>query len=403
MSLPEVHGTCHSPFDAVRHAFESNFAQRDELGASLHVTVDGEPVVDLWGGVADPATDRPWEADTLTVVYSCTKGITALAAHMLADRGLVDLDARVAEYWPEYACLGKDDTTVRMLLDHSAGVPALDAELQPGDMYDADLMANYLAKQRPWWKPGTRNGYHLVTFGWTIGEIVRRVTGLTLGQFIADEIAGPAGADFYLGLPAELEDRVAPITLWEPGPDHVPSPYMHKMLTEPESVQAMATANVQAAGVDGNTRAFRAAELGGAGGVASARGLATLYTPLANGGGSLLSADAIVRMSQPAVATSEDALLLIPTRFSLGFMVSMDNRRRTTSAGTSVVLGSTAFGHVGMGGSLGFADPTERLAFSYVMNKHGEGILLNERGQSLVDATYRSLGFRTNGPGVWVR
>lgn len=270
-------------------------------------------------------------------------------------------------------------------------------------MYDADLMAIHLAKQRPWWEPGTRNGYHLVTFGWTVGEIVRRVTGLTLGQFIAKEIAGALDADFYLGLPAELEDRVAPITLWEPGPDHVPTRYLHTLLTEPSSVQAMATASVQAAGVDGNTRAFRAAELGGAGAVASARGLAALYTPLADGGGSLISSDAIVRMSQPAVATSEDALLLIPTRFALGFMVSMDNRRRVASAGTSVILGPTAFGHVGMGGSLGFADPAERLGFACVMNRHGEGILLSERGQSLVDATYRALGYRTDAPGVWVR
>lgn len=403
MPQPEVHGTCHPAFAGVREELVRNFAERGELGASLHVTVGGESVVDMWGGTADAGTGRPWEADTLAVVYSCTKGITALAAHMLVDRGLVDLDGLVADYWPEYGCLGKEHTTVRMLLDHSAGVPALDADLQPGDMYDADLMAIHLAKQRPWWEPGTRNGYHLVTFGWTVGEIVRRVTGLTLGQFIAKEIAGALDADFYLGLPAELEDRVAPITLWEPGPDHVPTRYLHTLLTEPSSVQAMATANVQAAGVDGNTRAFRAAELGGAGAVASARGLAALYTPLADGGGSLISSDAIVRMSQPAVATSEDALLLIPTRFALGFMVSMDNRRRVASAGTSVILGPTAFGHVGMGGSLGFADPAERLGFAYVMNRHGEGILLNERGQSLVDATYRALGYRTDAPGVWVR
>jgi CubicO group peptidase (beta-lactamase class C family) len=338
------------------------------------------------------------------VAYSCTKGIAALAAHVLADRGLLDLEGRVSEYWPEYGCKGKEDTTVRMLLDHSAGVPAVHADVQPGDMYDADIMATYLAQQRPWWEPGTRNGYHLVTFGWTVGEVVRRVSDLTLGQFIAKEIAEPLGAEFFLGLPAELEDRVAPITVWQPAPDHVPTPYMRAMLTDPSSVQAVAMGNVQAAGVDANSRAFRAAELGGMGGVATARGLAGIYAPLATGGGSIISSDAIVRMSQPAVATSEDALLLIPTRFGLGFMTSMDNRRRGPRAnGSSVVLGPSAFGHVGMGGSLGFADPAEGLSFGYVMNKHGEGILLNEKGQSLVDATYRSLGFRTDAPGVWVR
>jgi len=400
----EVHGTCSRQFNEVRAEFSRNFADRGELGASLHITLDGETVVDLWGGTADPATGRQWQADTLACVYSCTKGITALAAHILVDRGLLDLEAPVVDYWPEYGCAGKESTTVRMLLDHSAGVPAVDAEVQPGDMYDADVMAAYLAQQRPWWQPGARNGYHLVTFGWTVGEVVRRVSGLTLGQFIAKEIAEPLDADFYLGLPAELEDRVAPITVWQAGPDFVPTPYTIAMLTRPDSVQAAAMANVNAAGVDVNTREFRAAELGGMGGIASARGLARLYTSLATGGGSLVSNDTVVRMSQPAVATSEDALLLIPTRFALGFMNSMDNRRRGPRAnGSSVVMGSTAFGHVGMGGSLGFADPAERLGFAYVMNKHGEGILLNDKGQSLVDAAYRSLGYRTNGPGVWVR
>ena len=403
-SQVEVHGTCHPAYAGVREEFVRNFTERGEVGASLCVAVGGETVVDLWGGLADPETERPWEADTLAVVYSCTKGIAALAAHILVDRGLLDLEAPVSDHWPEYACAGKESTTVRMLLDHSAGVPAVDARLQPGDMYDADVMAAHLARQRPWWEPGSRNGYHLVTFGWTVGEVVRRVSGLTLGQFIAKEIAEPLGADFYLGLPAELEPRIAPITVWQPGPDYVPTPYMQAILAQPRSVQAVATANVNAAGVDANSRAFRAAELGGMGGVATARGLAALYTPLSLGGGSLVSSDAIARMSQTSVATSEDALLLIPTRFSLGFMTSMDNRRRGPRAnGSSVILGPTAFGHVGMGGSVGFADPAERLSFAYVMNKHGEGILLNDKGQSLVDATYESLGFRTNSPGVWVR
>ena len=403
-SQVEVHGLCLPAYTAVKEEFVRNFAERGELGASLHVAVDGEAVVDLWGGTADPATQRPWEADTLAVAYSCTKGIAALAAHMLIDRGLIDVEAPVSDYWPEYACAGKESTTVRMLLDHSAGVPAVDARLRPGDMYDADIMASYLAKQRPWWQPGTRNGYHLVTFGWTVGEVVRRVSGLTLGQFIAKEIAEPLGADFYLGLPAELEPRVAPITVWQPAPDSALTPYTRAMLTQPRSVQAVAMANVNAAAVDANSREFRAAEMGGMGGIASARGLAGIYTPLSLGGGSLVSTDAIARMSQTAVATSEDALLLIPTRFSLGFMTSMDNRRRGPRAnGSSVVLGPAAFGHVGMGGSLGFADPAERMSFGYVMNKHGEGILLNDKGQSLVDATYRSLGCRTSSPGVWVR
>lgn len=400
--MTQVLGSVHPDFAEVAEAFARNFSERGELGAALHVTVGGSPVVDLWAGVADPATGAAWEADTLTCSYSCTKGVVALAAHLLVARGELDLEAPVARYWPEYADQGKSGTTVRMLLDHSAGVPALDAALRPGDMYDADVMADHLARQRPWWQPGTRHGYHLVTFGWTVGEVVRRVSGLTIGQFVARELAGPVGADFFLGLPAEHEARVAPSREWVPGQGWVPTPYVATMLADPTSVQAVAVANVLAAQVDANCRDFRAAEMGGMGGFASARGLATLYGPGVLGG--LLDADTVTRMSQPATASSQDALLLIPTRFALGFMVSTDNRRRAAgSEGNSVVLGPTAFGHVGKGGSIGFADPAEGLAFGYVMNQHGEGILLNAKGQGLVDATYRALGRRTDAPGVWVR
>jgi CubicO group peptidase (beta-lactamase class C family) len=401
--MTEVHGTCDPTFQQVQEEFARNFTERGELGASVRITVDGEPVVDLWAGTADEIDGRPWEADTLACVYSCTKGVVALAAHLLVDRGLLDLEAPVADYWPEFGSNGKEQTTVRMLLDHSAGLPAVDA-CGPGDMYDADVMAAHLAAQRPWWQPGTRNGYHLVTFGWTVGEVVRRITGLSIGEFIAKELAGPLGADFYLGLPEELEPRVATITEWVPAPDWSPTPYVAAVLSDPSSVQAVAIRNVLDSGVDVNTRAFRVAEMGGMGGHASARGLAAVYEPFALGGGALVSGDTVARMSQPAVATSEDALLLIPSRFGLGFMMSNDNRRRgPVRVGSSVVMGATAFGHVGKGGSVGFADPAERMAFSYVMNRHGEGIMLNAKGQALVDAAYRSLGFRTDAPGVWVR
>lgn len=402
--MTQVHGTCHPDFREVEQEFARNLVERGEVGAAVHVIVAGETVVDLWGGVADAPSGPAWAADTLTCVYSCTKGVVALAAHLLVDRGLLDLDAPVGRYWPEYATAGKEDTTVRMVLDHSAGVPAVDGPLRPGDMYDADVMAGHLARQRPWWEPGTRHGYHLVTFGWTVGELVRRISGLSVGAFLAQEVAGPLGADFHLGLPAEHEPRVAPAREWVPGPDWVPSRYVATMLSDPSSVQAVAVANVLAAQVDVNTRAFRAAEMGGMGGFASARGLAAVYAPLAAGGGGLVSPEAVARMGQVSVASSQDALLLIPTRFSTGFMVSTDNRRRATgSDGNSAVLGPSAFGHVGKGGSIGFADPAEQLAFGYVMNQHGEGILLNAKGQALVDATYRSMGLRTDAPGAWVR
>ena len=389
-----ISGTCAPGFEAVRDEFARNLAERGEVGAAVHVKVRGETVVDLWGGTADPATGRPWEADTLVCVFSSTKGVVALAAHLLVDRGLLDLDARVTDYWPEFGAAGKDAVTVRMLLDHTAGLAAVDGPLQPGDMYDADLMARHVAAQRPWWEPGTRHGYSFATFGWTVGEVVRRVSGRSLGGFVADELA--KGSDFFLGLPEELDDRVATVLPYVPPPDAPPTPFVTAVLTDPSSVQAHAVGNVVAAGVDSSTRAFRAAEMGATTGHASARGLASVYADVE------LSADALARLSRPSVA-GLDALLLVPTSFALGFMVSTDNRRRTARQGDSCVLGATAFGHVGLGGSIGFADPAEDLAFAYVMNAHGSGVLLNEKGQSLVDATYRSLGHRSSASGVWVR
>src|SRR3954447_4000527 len=402
MAATTISGSCDPVFQAVRDELARNFAERGEVGAAVCVTVDGRTVVDLWGGVADPATDRAWEADTRVVVYSCTKGATALCAHILADRGLLDLDAPVAQYWPEFASNGKEDATVSMILDHSVGVPAVSGELKAGGMYDWDYMCDQLAHQRPWWTPGTRNGYHLITFGWTVGELVRRVSGRSLGTFFREEVAGPLGLDFDIGLPEALEPKVAPIITWMPGPDYE-STFTRSIIEDPTGVTATGMANMIHAGVDFNDRAFRAAEIGGAGGVATARGLAGMYTPLAIGGGKLVGADTLARMGEVSTATSDDAVLRIPTRFGLGFMKSMDNRRRVESQGTSAVLSSAAFGHVGAGGSLGFADPEARLGFGYAMNRQGVGILLNDRGQSLVDAAYRALGYRTNVPGVWVR
>ena len=219
-SSETVSGSCHEEFESVRDAFAANFSDRDELGAAVCVTVDGETVVDLWGGVADAEGDRDWEHDTRVVVYSCTKGATALCAHVLADRGHLDLDASVGEYWPEFASNGKEAAVVSMLLDHSIGVPALTAQLQPGDMYDWDTMCDHLAKQTPWWTPGTRNGYHLITFGWLVGELVRRVDGRDLGTFFRDEVATPLELEFDIGLPEALESVVAPIVPWTPTPDY---------------------------------------------------------------------------------------------------------------------------------------------------------------------------------------
>ena len=398
----DVSGTCDPRFAAVRDEFERNLAERGEVGASVNVIVDGQVVVDLWGGTTDPRVETeespPWEADTAVVVYSCTKGATALSAHVLIDRGLLDLDAPVGDYWPEFASNGKESVTVRMMLNHSAGVPALRERLPERACTDWDLMCERLAAEAPWWEPGTRNGYHMITFGWTVGELVRRVSGRSLGTFFAEEVAGPRDADFWIGLPDDRAHQVAPVL--QPVPDRENlSRFTQTLLDDKTSLQRLAWLNT--GGFEPNDPEVRRAEIGGGGGIATARGLARTYAPLAAGGDGLVSAGAVARMGEVSVATGCDATLLLPTRFGLGFMKSMDNRRAPAGERDSAILSSTAFGHVGAGGSIGFADPACGLSFGYAMNQMGNGILLNERGQSLVDATYRALGYTDDSTGVW--
>jgi CubicO group peptidase (beta-lactamase class C family) len=394
----QVDGSCHQEFASVRDEFVRNLTERGEIGAAVTVSIGGEPVVDLWGGLADPSTGRPWETDTRVVVFSNTKGATALCAHMAVDSGELALDAPVRRYWPEFAREGKEDTTVAMALAHSAAVPAITETISPGTMYDWEAMCDLLARQPAWWEPGTRTGYHTITYGWVVGELVRRVTGKSLGEFFRSEVAGPLGLEFDIGLPSELESLVAPLVLV----GDFDSAFTRAMVEEPSSATAVCTQNIVDAGVDYNSREFRAAEIGGASGVASARGLCGMYAQLAAGGGTLLKRDTLARMSETAVATFCDLVLRVPTRFSLGFMKSMDNRR-TNEENCSAVLSSAAFGHVGAGGSVGFADPVENLSFGYVMNRQGSGVLLNERGQKLIDRVYEALGYRTNKFGVWAR
>ena len=401
-----VLGRCAPEFSLVGDAFIQNFAQRDEVGASVCVSVGGETVVDLWGGRISADEDaKAWADDTISLVFSCTKAATALCAHMLIDRGELDLHAPVAQYWPEFATNGKEHATVEMMLNHSVGLPALREPVKDGGYYDWDYMVERLAAEQPFWEPGTRNGYHMMTFGWVVGELVRRVSHRSLGTFFREEVAEPLGLDFWIGLPEAHLPRVAPMIAWMPDASGPMMPFTQAMSSDPNSIQYLSLMN--AGNHQSDSPQAYAAEIGGGGGIANARALAGMYTPLANGGQHndvrLLSADYIVRMREVSVATMVDATLLIPSRFGLGFMRSMDNRHRPSGEMETCLLGGGAFGHAGAGGSIGFADPGEALAFGYSMNRMGAGILLNSRGQSLVDATYRSLGYRTNAPGVWIR
>ncbi len=394
-STTSIHGTWDPRFQGVRDEFERNFAERGEVGASVCVMIDGQTVVDLWGGLADRHTRRPWERDTIGLVWSCTKGATALCAHMLGSRGRLDLDRPVAHYWPEFAQADKDGITVRMLLDHQAGLPAIRQPLRPGGLYDWPYMIDVLAAEAPFWESGTRQGYHATTFGHLVGEVVRRVSGRPFDAFFREEVAGPLGLDFHIGLPEEHEPRIAPTIRADPPPPREPrSRFLARMADDPASIQALTVKNSgrRTAAGDHDSREAHQAVLPSQGGVTNARGLAGMYAPLAQGGGRLVDADTLKQMSAVSSAIGVDATLLIGLRIALGFWKSSDNRRGPPGARDSIILPEEAFGHPGMGGSLGFADPAARMSFGYTMNKQGRGVCLNERGQSLVDAVYRSLG-----------
>jgi CubicO group peptidase (beta-lactamase class C family) len=402
-----VEGGADPEFAPVVKEFARNFIERGEVGASLALVRDGRMVVDLWGGIADPASGRPWTRDTVSIVFSCTKGATALCAHVLASRGVLDIDAPVVELWPEFGANGKDRATLRMMLDHSVGVPVLRAPIPPDSVYEWDYMTARLAAEAPFWEPGTRNGYHALTFGFTVGEMVRRAAGMSLGRFFRQAIAEPLGLDFWIGLPEAIEPRVAPVIFPHRTPPDQMTPFLAAAVKEPGSIPNLMMFNGGKWRRGGpNTREGRAAELGAANGITHARGLAGMYAPLAQGGAQgdvvLVDADTLARMAEVSMATHDDATLRIGTRFALGFMKSIDNRR--APGGTdSAILGRAAFGHVGMGGSIGFADPDCALSFGYTMNRMGPGILLNERGQALVDAAYCCLGYGGNESGFWLR
>jgi CubicO group peptidase (beta-lactamase class C family) len=277
-----------------------------------------------------------------------------------------------------------------------------------GAYYDWDIMVHALEGQEPFWEPGTRHGYEFVVFGWLVGEVVRRVSGKSLGRFFQDEVARPLGLDFWIGLPEEIEPLVSKIIMFDPQ-QMMDTPFMKTSMADPNSIQGLALFNdggtLTVDGVD--SRAIHAAEFGGAGGITNARGLAGMYAPLACGGSlngvDLVNPDTLARMAAVSSSTGQDMTLLTPIRFSLGFIKSHDNRRQPPGMQDSVILSEDAFGHPGAGGSIGFADPQERMSFGYMMNKMGSGLGLNPRGQSLVDAVYISLGFRSNASGSWVR
>lgn len=398
----KVEGFCDDRFSGVIDAFATNFEARGEVGASCAIQIKGKTVVDLWGGKKTPGGEA-WDKDTVSVVFSSTKGAMALCAHMLADRGALDLQAPVTKYWPEFGQNGKEAAKVAMALDHSLGVPHLREPLKPGGYYDWNYMVDRIAKEAPFWAPGTRNGYHMISMSWTVGEIVHRAAKKRMGKFFADEVAEPLGLEFWIGLPEEQEHRVAPMLPAAPTPEMMQTRFFRRAMTDTAHPAHFCMRDILALNV--NSREGRAAEIGAGNGITNARGLAGLYAPLANGGAlngkEIVSKETLARMSRVAVATHEDATLVIPSRFALGYMKAMDNRHLGGLDGASCLLSDAAFGHVGAGGSIGFACPETGMSFGYSMNQMGMGLLLNDRGQSLVDEAYKALGYRSNASGVW--
>ncbi len=380
----EISGTAEPGFAAVRDAFAANFERYGDVGAAVCLYRDGRPVVDLWAGVADAESGRAWQRDTVVMVFSTTKGITAVVANLLAERGKLDLDAPVARYWPEFAAAGKADIPVRWLLAHRAGLAAVDGELTLQDVLDWDPVVAAIAAQPPSWEPGTQHGYHVRAYGWTVGEVVRRVTGRTLGRYFAEEIAAPLGLDIWVGLPAAEEARCA--TLIPASGETDGTSFLDLIPADSLLARALfGPSNIFAAGYDEswNRREIRAAEMPSSNGIASARSLARLYAAtIGEVDGTRILSHETVEAARATQSRGADCVLSFETAFGTGFalppMLCPD-------------AGPGAFGHPGAGGSLAFADPEAGIAFGYVMNQMKLGTTGDERSQSLVEAAYACL------------
>ena len=381
MSSIEIHGGVADGFGAVADAFERNFAEHGELGAAFSLYVNGEVKADLWAGVADKRTGRAWNEDTLQLVFSTTKGAAAICVARLVDAGRISYDDPVAAHWPEFAANGKGDITIAQMMSHQAGLPYLDAELGFDDAMAVAPMVAALAAQAPIWEPGTKHGYHAVTYGWLAGELVRRVDGRTLGTYFAEEIAGPLGLEFWIGLPESEEPRVARL-------EAVPPPADPNVAALMEQFMGPGTVAWKALTVNGalttggenafNTRAVHATEMPAANGITTARSLARMYAATVGPvDGIRLVGNETLAAARSEAVNGPDAVLVFPSQFGMGFMLH---------GSLTPMLGASSFGHAGAGGSLGYADPDAEVGYGYVMNQMASGIAGDPRTINLTDA-----------------
>ncbi len=374
----DVHGICRPGFEAVREAFVASFEKGLEVGASVAVTRDGETMVDLWAGDADP-NGTPWAEHTIVNVYSTTKTMAATCVLMLADRGLVDLNAPVADYWPEFAQNGKEGVLVRHVMSHSAGLSGFDPPLESiEELYDWDAICARLAAQTPWWEPGTASGYHAVTQGFLQGEIVRRVTGRSIGTFFREEVAEPLGADFHIGLNPSHDHRVGELI--------PPGSRPQGPTQEPGSVAARTFSGAAMDATEPRTSPWRRAEIPAAGGIGNARSIARVHSALACGG----TVDGVKLMSPAGVervleeqTRGQDLVLGTPIVFGMGFAIN--------DASFPISPNPRAFFWGGWGGSLAVIDLDARVSIAYVMNRMNADLLGDLRGGTVAAATFQSV------------
>ncbi len=373
----EIHGTCKPQFERVKAVFEENFEQRGDVGASVAVSLEGETMVDLWAGHRDRARTLPWERDTIVNVYSTTKTMTALAALLLADRGELDLYAPVKRYWPEFAQNGKDKVEVRHFLSHSAGLSGMDEPMNDQDVYDWEKMVTALARQAPWWEPGTASGYHALTQGHLIGEVVRRVTGVSLGEFFRRELAEPLGADFHIGTGPEHDHRIGEL---------IPPKTAPADESKPDSIAARTFANPFISARASATREWRAAEIPAANGHGNARSVMAVQTLAANLGiasGKRIMSEAGCRAIFDKQTFGKDLVLGVPVRFGMGYGITTDAMPMGPNPNIAY------WG--GWGGSTAVIDQDARLCISYVMNRMEGNLMGDLRGFKLLLAAHRSL------------
>jgi CubicO group peptidase (beta-lactamase class C family) len=379
--MAEIHGTCDPRFERMREILSANIDAGEDVGASVAVVHKGEMVVDIWGGWVDEKRSAPWSADTITNVWSSTKTQMALCALMLADRGLLDLDAPVAKYWPEFAANGKGGVLVRHLLSHTSGVSGWDQPIEVSDLYDWEKSTSKLAAQAPWWEPGTSSGYHALNQGHLVGEVIRRVTGLKLGEFFRREVAEPLGIDFHIGLPESEFGRVSNV---------IPPPPLPVDMTQldPNSV-VVKTFSGPAPGAEAAwTKEWRQADIGAANGHGNARSLAWAQSAISNGGSAkghrLLSQktiDQIFRVQSDGM----DQVLMAPVKFGIGYGLPNPTVPHLPMDRRACFWG-------GWGGSAIVNDLDLELTVTYVMNRMAEGLLGDNRGTSLVSAAFAACG-----------